>query len=59
MGLDAGFYVVLAVLSVWLCLGPEWILQGGTVGPGNGVHVVDPLGDIAAEVEQALAVGPE
>ena len=26
MGLDAGFYVVLAVLSVWLTLGPEWIL---------------------------------
>jgi hypothetical protein len=26
MGLDAGFYVVLAVLSVWLTLGPELIL---------------------------------
>jgi hypothetical protein len=26
MGLDAGFYVVLAVLSVWLTFGPELIL---------------------------------
>lgn len=26
MGLDAGFYVVLAILSVWLTLGPELIL---------------------------------
>ena len=26
MGLDAGFYVVLAVLSVWLCLGPDFLL---------------------------------
>jgi hypothetical protein len=26
MGIDAGFYVVLAVLSVWLTLGPELIL---------------------------------
>ena len=26
MGLDAGFYVVLAVLSVWLTLGPELVL---------------------------------
>jgi hypothetical protein len=25
MGVDAGFYVVLAVLSVWLCLGPDFI----------------------------------
>jgi len=26
MGIDAGFYVVLAVLSVWLCLGPDFVL---------------------------------
>jgi hypothetical protein len=26
MGVDAGFYVFLAVLSVWLCLGPDFIL---------------------------------
>ena len=25
-GIDAGFYVVLAVLSVWLCLGPDFVL---------------------------------
>ena len=26
MGLDAGFYVVLALLSTWACLGPEFLL---------------------------------
>jgi hypothetical protein len=26
MGVDAGFYVVLALVSVWLCLGPDFIL---------------------------------
>ena len=26
MGLDAGFYVVLAVLSLWACLGPGYVL---------------------------------
>jgi hypothetical protein len=26
MGIEAGFYVVLAALSVWLCLGPDFVL---------------------------------